>query len=263
MDVGTAKVRPEESGGIPHHLIDILDPVDAFSVSDYQRRVRMKIAELHGRGVLPVVVGGSGLYVQSALYDYRFAGAGRDPKRDAESADVPTVDLYEALRKRDPARADVIGSSNRRRILRMLDMLDSANPDAIDSENGKIPYYPDLILIGLQMPRAMLAERIASRVERMMKDGLLDEVRALHDRNVRTQAVQAIGYRELYRHFDGELDLPTAVEQIKIHSRQYAKRQMTWFKNRMAVDWFTVDPDDFSATVHAVFDVLDGRLEKR
>ncbi len=262
MDVGTAKVRPEETGGIPHHLIDILDPEEAFSVSDYQKRVRGKIAELHGKGILPVVVGGSGLYVQAALYDYRFAGAGRDQRRDEAVAGVSTETLYETLRRRDPARAEAIGPANRRRILRMLDILDSAAPSDLDSEQGKTPFYPDLTMIGLSMPRDILAGRIAERVDEMMRRGLLEEVRALYDRGVRTQAVQAIGYRELYRHLDGELSLAEAVEQIKIHSRQFAKRQMTWFSNRMAVDWFTVDPVRFEDTVEAVCASLGGRLAR-
>jgi len=261
MDVGTAKVRPEETLGVVHHLIDILDPEDAFSVSDYQKRVRGKIQELHDRTILPVLVGGSGLYVQAALYDYRFAGAGRDPERDALSAGVPTEDLYEQLRRIDPRSAETVAPTNRRRILRMLDILASASPEAIGDDAGKTPYYPDLTLIGLSMPREVLTARIAARVEAMMRAGLLDEVRALHDRGIRSQAVQAIGYRELYRHLDGELSLVAAVEEIKIHSRQYAKRQMTWFTNRMDIDWFTVDPERFDDTVASVFALIDRRLK--
>jgi len=252
LDIGTAKVRPEETGGIPHHLIDILAPEDPFSVSDYQKIVRAGISELHGRGVLPVLVGGSGLYVQAALFDYRFAGKGRDRSAATAEVDVPTADLWRRLAARDAVRAAAIDPHNRRRILRMLDMLDTADAADIDATSGKTPFYENLVVIGLDMPRDALNARIAQRVDAMMTAGLEREARALWAAGVRGQAVAAIGYRELFRHFDGEIGLEAAVEAIKIHSRQYAKRQMTWFRNRMDATWFSVDPERPEATTGTI-----------
>lgn len=263
MDVGTAKTPVVERGGIPHRLIDILEPDAPFSVADYQRLVRAEIAAAHAAGKLPVVVGGSGLYVQAALHDYRFAGVGRDRTQGGFYDALSTSELLSLLATRHPALAETVEPENRRRILRMLEIAASAPEEQIDRTSGKTPYYPNLAVVGLTMDRAALSARIAKRVDAMVEAGLVAEARRLYDQGVRGQAAAAIGYRELFAHFDGALTLPEAVEEIKVHTRQYAKRQMTWFKNRMDATWFTVDPDRFDECVARVLDHLAERLGTR
>ncbi|MFA5006402.1 MAG: tRNA (adenosine(37)-N6)-dimethylallyltransferase MiaA [Candidatus Izemoplasmatales bacterium] len=263
MDVGTAKTPVAERGGIVHRLIDILEPDAPFSVADYQRLVRAEIAAVQASGQLPVLVGGSGLYVQAALYDYRFAGVGRDRTPDGFYDALSTFELHGLLATRHPALAETIEPENRRRILRMLEIAATASEEEIDRTSGKNPYYPDLVVVGLTMDRPALSARISARVDAMVAGGLVEEARRLYDRGIRGQAAAAIGYRELFAHFDGALSLPQAVEAIKVHTRQYAKRQMTWFRNRMNATWFTVDPDRFEECVARVLDHLEGRLGTR
>jgi len=259
LDIGTAKIGTAERQGILHHLIDFLDPEMPFSVADYQKTVRTAIAGLQNRDILPVLVGGSGLYIQSVLYDYRFAGTGRDRSPDPVTAALGTAELYERLKILNPVMAAKAEPENRRRILRMIDIACTATSD-IDLESGKSPYYDNLIIIGLDMPRERLYRRIEERVDAMMASGLLAEVSRLHAQGIRSQAVAAIGYKELYRYLDGDVSLEQAVADIKLHSRRYAKRQMTWFRNQMDANWFSVDPDHFDATAADVIRFVEKRL---
>lgn len=262
MDVGTAKTPVVERDGIVHHLIDVLSPDEPFSVADYQRIVRAKIDELRTASILPVLVGGSGLYVSAALYDYRFLGTGRNRDPEPVYDLLGTAELYDLLTTRRPDMAAEVEPHNRRRILRALEIAASSPEDA-DRSSGRVPFYPDLTVIGLAADRETLARRIDGRVDAMIRNGLVEEARGLFDRGIRGQAAAAIGYRELFRHFAGELSLPQAVEMIKIHTRQYAKRQMTWFRNRTGAVWFAVDPDRPEACLSDVFAMLDERLAKR
>ncbi len=260
FDIGTAKLPVGERRGIVHHLMDFLDPEAPFSVAEYQKTVRAAIADLQQLDVLPVLVGGSGLYLQSVLYDYRFSGTGRDRSDDPVTAALGTAELYERLKVLNPALAEKAEPENRRRILRMIDIACTATT-AIDLESGKNPFYDHFIVIGLDMPRDLLYQRIEQRVDQMMAAGLLAEVAGLHARGIRGQAAAAIGYKELYRHLDGEISLDQAIAAIKQHSRNYAKRQLTWFRNQMEATWFTVDPDHFETTVAAVIRFLETRLD--
>lgn len=255
MDIGTAKIPPSLREGIPHHLIDILDPSESFSVAEYQKRVREKIAEIRGRNALPLLVGGSGLYVQAVLFDYRFEGKKRDDAQTAALSSLSNEDLYAELARIDPAAAAANHPNNRIRILRLLELAESAGPER--EKNSRIPYYEDVRLIGLEAPRPRLYAQIDSRVGEMLDAGLVKEVRALYDAGIRGQAVRAIGYRELYAHFDGEIPLEVAVARICQASRNYAKRQMTWFKNQMEPVWFSSLPETFEGTVAAVEAYLD------
>lgn len=237
MDIGTAKVSVEERLQVTHHLIDIFDPEDKFSVADYQKLVRLKIQEIDDQGKNVIIVGGSGLYVKSVLYDYLFVGDSRTHD-DTDYSTYTTEELHGLLLKSDPDLASVVHPNNRRRIIRSLEL---AGSNAIETrKQGKTPYYEDCIVIGLELERSQLYRRIDSRVDIMIENGLVEEARNIFEKQVFTQATAAIGYKELFGYFRKETDLTTAIEMIKQNSRRYAKRQLTWFKNQMQVNWIDI-----------------------
>ncbi|MFK8793453.1 tRNA (adenosine(37)-N6)-dimethylallyltransferase MiaA [Planococcus plakortidis] len=247
MDIGTAKIRPEEMGGIAHHLLDIRDPGESFSVAEYQLLVREKIAEIQGRGKLPIIVGGTGLYVQSVLFDYRFSKRQVDEElrkglQDELERSGPGA-MHRKLMELDP---DIdIHPNNTRRVLRALEILLSGE-EKEDGSLAQTPIYDEMI-IGLDVPRDELYKRIDDRVEGMMEAGLLEEVRRLYDSGLRdVQSIKAIGYKELYAYFDGIDTLEEAILKLKRNSRKYAKRQFTYFRNKMPILWLdaTAGPEN-------------------
>lgn len=247
MDIGTAKIRPEEMGGIAHHLLDIRDPGESFSVAEYQLLVREKIAEIQGRGKLPIIVGGTGLYVQSVLFDYRFSKRQVDEElRKGLQDELERSDpgaMHRKLMELDP---DIdIHPNNTRRVLRALEILLSGE-EKEDGSLAQTPIYDEMI-IGLDVPRDELYKRIDDRVEGMMEAGLLEEVRRLYDSGLRdVQSIKAIGYKELYAYFDGIDTLEEAILKLKRNSRKYAKRQFTYFRNKMPILWLdaTAGPEN-------------------
>ena len=243
MDIGTAKITEDEMEGIPHHLLDIKEPTEGFSVAEYQQLVRAKIEEIQARGKMPIIVGGTGLYVQSVLYDFQFAKQEVDEKaREGYYAELEKLGpeaMHEKLAQIDPASAAEIHPNNTRRVIRALEMAELTGVSRAEEQfnRGDIPLYNHLI-IGLDMDREKLYERINLRVDLMMEAGLLEEVRALYDAGIRdVQSIKAIGYKELYAHFDGFVTREEATEQIKQNSRRYAKRQLTYFRNKMDIAW--------------------------
>jgi len=238
MDIGTAKVQPDEMGGIVHHLLDIREPDESFSVAEYQQLVRSKIAEISKRGKLPIIVGGTGLYVQSVLFDYRFAEDQADSQLRQDLQDelerVGKEHMHRKMLALDPTID--IHPNNTRRVLRALEILLSGEQKE-DGSLAQSPMYNELI-VGLDMPRDQLYKRIDQRVGVMIQNGLLAEVKGLYDSGLRdVQSIKAIGYKELYAYFDGTDSLEQAIEKLKRHSRKYAKRQLTYFRNKLPVLW--------------------------
>ena len=247
LDIGTAKITKPEMQGIPHHLLDIKEPTESFSVAEYQQLVRAKIEEITARGKMPIIVGGTGLYVQSVLYDFHFTKDEIDEEaRKAYYEELEKVGpeaMHARLYALDPKTAETIHPNNTRRVIRALEMVELSGTSKANEEHnrGDVPLYNHLIL-GLDMDREKLYERINLRVDIMMEQGLLNEAKALYDEGIRdTQAVKAIGYKELFAYFEGRCDLDEAVEAIKQNSRRYAKRQLTYFRNKMDVQWVTGD----------------------
>ena len=242
LNIGTAKITEEEKEGIKHYLFDIVNPSDMFTVFDYQKKVRTLLEDNNGKNI--ILVGGTGLYIKAALFDYEF-------KEENESLDyneLSNEELFNRVKEKYPD-AD-IHVNNRKRLVRYL------NRDN-DSNKGNNQIY-DAVFIGLTTDRKTLYERINKRVDKMFEDGLLDEVKALYDRNISGKAINTgIGYKELYEYFDGKLSLEEAKDLIKKRSRHYAKRQYTWFNNQMNINWFEVDFDDFSQTVNKVINFID------
>ena len=254
LNIGTAKITPEEMDGVPHHLLDILEPTDSFSVADYQQAVREKITEIQTRGKMPIIVGGTGLYVQAVLYDFRFTEEKIDEGvREAYYTALEQLGpeaMHARLAAVDPETAKTIHPNNTRRVIRALEMAEHSDvKKSNDAQHqGEKALYHHLI-IGLNMDREKLYERINLRVDMMLEQGLVDEVRGLYDRDIRdVQAIRAIGYKELYDYFDGRETFEQAIENLKQNSRRYAKRQLTYFRNKMDITWY----DSFSAK-EAVF----------
>lgn len=244
LDIGTAKITDDEMQGIPHHLFDIKSPEESFSAAEYQKLVREKISEIQSRGKVPIIAGGTGLYMQSVLFDYRFTEAAADlevRKRLEQELELSgALQLYERLQLLDPESAKKIHPNNHRRLVRALEIIEvSGTTKAVhEADQGSTPMYKAFI-IGLELPRERLYARIDQRVDMMMEKGLYEEVQGLWAQGIRNvQSIQAIGYKELYQVFEGTISEKEAVELIKKNTRHYAKRQMTYFRNKLEVNWF-------------------------
>jgi tRNA dimethylallyltransferase len=239
MDIGTAKLPVEERRGIPHHLIDILDVTAEANVQDFQARARTAIADIRNRGYRPILVGGSGLYVRAAVDHMEFPGTDPDirARLEAEAA-ADRWSLHQRLRELDPTAAEKITVNDQRRIARALEVIELTGR----AFSAQLPDYQEIeptIHLGLSMDRPILHERIAARVELMWDQGWVDEVRSLLEVGLaegRT-ASRAIGYAQIRRHLDGELSAAEAKEETIVRTRQFARRQDTWFRRDPRIHW--------------------------
>lgn len=246
MDIGTAKASPAERAEVPHHLIDFLDPASSFSVEEFQQLTRKKITQIQERNRLPMLVGGTGLYIQAVTHGYRFPGVEADPDFRQAMNDLAEREgneaLLEKLRKVDPEAAARLHPNNRRRVIRALEVIHTTGQpfSQLVSKENQSPYH--LLWIGLTMPREMLYQRIEERVEQMVADGLVDEVARLREMgyNRELQSMQALGYKEIMDYLDGDLSLEEAIDQMKQGTRKYAKRQLSWFRRLKEINWFDV-----------------------
>ena len=252
LDVGTAKVTPEETHGIPHHGVDILEPDAPFSVADFTAMAGRLEQEIAGRGHLPILVGGTGLYVQSFLYGVRFteekAPAGLREQLAEELAQKGGAALYAELQQVDPEAAAVIHPNNQVRVLRALEHYRATgkklSAQKADSRPPEKPYRA--LILGLDFPeRAQLYRRIDLRVDLMMEQDLLNEAKCVWEhRDTYKTAAQAIGYKEFFPYFAGESALAPCVEKLKQASRNYAKRQLTWFRHMEGICWLDASAPD-------------------
>lgn len=244
MDIGTAKATAEERAEVPHHMIDFVDPNRDYSVADFVTDARACIADILMRDRLPVLCGGTGLYVDSVLKSVEFSPQKRDDalrKTLWEKAERDGAEsVYEILKDLDPIEADKVHYNNVKRVIRAIEICRTTGMTKTEADRLSIgkPMY-DAVIYGLNMPREKLYERIDKRVDIMIEQGLEDEVRQLLDMGIRrdSTAMQAIGYKELVRYTDGLCDFETAIEDIKRESRRYAKRQITWFKRNPEIIW--------------------------
>ena len=263
MDIGTAKATMDERQGIPHHLIDEKNPDEPYSVAAFQQTVRAKIEEIKSRGKLPIIVGGTGLYIKSVLYDYEFAGESESKEVDeAKYGHLSNEELHAKLATVDEAGAKDIHPNNRKRVIRALEIYETSGvkkSEMIEKQEHKLIY--DVCLIGLTDDRKVLYDRINKRVDKMYEIGLVEEVEALFDQGIpaESQSIRAIGYKELYDYFKGFISLEESKELIKRNSRRYAKRQYTWFNNQMDVTWFKVDVQHFDKTVKEVLTYVQNK----
>lgn len=254
LDIATAKVTEEEKENIKHHLFDIKEITEDYTVYDYQRDARNKIEELIKNDKTPILVGGTGLYIKACLYDYKF----EEETIKQDYSNYTNEELYNELISIDPTTE--IHINNRKRVERALDYYYSNN-ETISSKEKTDKLLYDVVFIGLTTDRENLYDRINKRVDIMVKDGLLLEAKKIYDTNIRTKAVLTpIGYKELFPYFEKESSLEECLELIKQRSRRYAKKQYTWFNNQMKINWFNTNYEDFNKTVEEIKKFIGGNL---
>lgn len=250
LDIGSAKVTEEEKEGIPHHLFDIKEVDEEYTIYHYQQDCRKIIDDIQKRGKTPILVGGTGLYIKSALYDYKLS-----KEKETNTYDnLTNEELYNKLLKLD--KDIIIDKNNRRRLIRALNYYKENQESINNNKTDKLLY--DTLFIGLTTDRSLLYEKINKRVDIMVENGLLDEIKVFYDKNIRTKPLlNAIGYKEIYKYFDGEYTYEEAIEKIKQDSRHYAKRQYTFFNHQIPVVWFETDFNNFNNTIKKVSDYID------
>ena len=249
LNIGTAKITEKEKEGIPHHLFDIVEPTNMYTVYDYQKDARDIINDVLSRGKKVIIVGGTGLYIKALLYDYKFI-------KEDKTYDFSKMSNEEILDKINSYNLDInLHINNRKRLERVLTKLYNNN---MQTEKTDTTLY-DFVAIGLTTTRDNLYKIIDNRVDKMIEDGLIDEVEKLYKKNIHSKAINTgIGYKELYKYFDKEISLDEAISLIKKNSRHYAKRQYTFFNNQMNIKWFNTNYNDFSLTVEEVFNYIKG-----
>lgn len=249
LNIGTAKIAEEEKEGIPHHLFDIVEPTNMYTVYDYQKDARDIINDVLSRGKKVIIVGGTGLYIKALLYDYKFI-------KEDKTYDFSKMSNEEILDKINSYNLDInLHINNRKRLERVLTKLYNNN---MQTEKTDTTLY-DFVAIGLTTTRNNLYKIIDNRVDKMIENGLIDEVEKLYKKNIHSKAINTgIGYKELYKYFDKEISLDEAISLIKKNSRHYAKRQYTFFNNQMNIKWFNTNYNDFSLTVEEVFNYIKG-----
>lgn len=269
MDIGSAKIKPEEMGGIPHHLIDILEPEQEFNVCLFEKLALEAMEQIYERGHIPVVVGGTGFYIQALLYQIDFTEEETDTAfRDKLwrlGEEKGNHYLHELLRKVDPESAEEIHENNRKRVIRALEFYEnSGKPISTHNkeQRQKTSAYNSCYFV-LTDDRKKLYERIESRVDQMLSKGLVDEVRTLKERgcNASMVSMQGLGYKEILEYLDGRCSLLEAVEKIKKETRHFAKRQLTWFRREKDVIW--LDKQAFAYDEDAVLSCILENLRKK
>lgn len=249
MDIGSAKVTPEEMDGVPHHLIDVLDPDEEFNVTRFQSMAKKAMEGIYRRGHIPVIVGGTGFYIQALLYDIDFkendddAGIRRELERLGE--EKGSEYLHDLLREVDPESAELIHANNRKRVIRAIEYYrltgQKISVHNREEHEKQSPYH--FFYYVLNCDRARLYERIDRRVDLMMEQGLVEEVTRLKEMGLRRGMVsmQGLGYKEILDYLDGTCTLEEAVYVLKRDTRHFAKRQITWFKRERDVRWLNLE----------------------
>ncbi|WP_269302565.1 tRNA (adenosine(37)-N6)-dimethylallyltransferase MiaA [Aeromicrobium sp. HA] len=254
MDVGSAKATPDERGGVPHHLLDVLDPVQEASVAAFQREARAAIEQIRARDAVPILVGGSSLYVRAVLDPLDFPGT--DPavrRRWTERLDeVGPEALHEELARRDPAAAEAILPTNGRRIVRALEVGELTGEPFAATMPAYASIYPEVVMIGLDVPRDVLDARIDARVEQMWADGLVDEVRGLPGLAGSPTASRALGYQQVLAMLAGDLTEEEAKEETKSGTRRFARRQDRMMRKDPRIHWLPFDDPDLLARAVAL-----------
>ena len=253
LNIATAKITEEEKENISHHLFDIKALDEPYTVYDYQRDCRKKIEEIKARGKTPILVGGTGLYIKAALYDYELEEENIKTEPYFES----TEELYQRLLKID--HSSTIHPHNRKRIERSLRYYEATGKVLREKNKASTLLY-DTVILGLTLERKLLYQRINQRTDLMIQQGLLEEAKKIYKQPLRTKAIMTpIGYKELFAYFDGTVTLENALDKIKQHSRNYAKRQYTWFRHQMNVNWIQVDLEHLENTVLMACDLIDNK----
>ncbi|MGO3732794.1 MAG: tRNA (adenosine(37)-N6)-dimethylallyltransferase MiaA [Vagococcus sp.] len=251
LDIGTAKATEEEQDGIIHHLLDIKEATDTYSAHDFKKEAESKIVEIHQTNELPIIAGGTGMYIQSLLFDFQLGS--NESEQDKANAlafrdemaclalEKGNQEVWNRLNDMDPLGASKIHPNNLKRVIRGIEVFEKTgmsilNQQTVDFKKVEDSVY-DVKIVGLYTDRSILYDRINQRVDIMIGQGLVEEAHYVYELG-KTQASQGIGYKEFFPYFEGSISLEEAIDKVKQHSRQYAKRQLTWFRNRMSVEWW-------------------------
>lgn len=252
MNIGTAKVTEEEKQGIEHYLIDFCSFTEEYNVKIFQQKAREYMQTIADKGHLPIICGGTGLYIKSCLYDYQFLDQLEDTDFMEFLRQRSEDELWTLLRIVDPKACDNLHPHNRQRIMRALAMAHAGNKkSAIVEAQQHQPIY-DAFILGLTMDRSRLYERINARVDQMIEQGLFEEIEQLQKQQENLwdlQSFQGIGYKEWKDYFEGTADKNTCIELIKKNSRNFAKRQYTWFRNQMQVHWYDIEKEAYKEDI--------------
>ncbi|MDT2847804.1 tRNA (adenosine(37)-N6)-dimethylallyltransferase MiaA [Vagococcus carniphilus] len=248
LDIGTAKVTEEEKSGVPHFLIDVKDATENYSAFEFKQEAEEKITEISTRHHLPIIAGGTGMYIQSLLFDFQLGSKEEEKeakkirdKWETYAMEHGKAELWKYLNQIDPKASEKIHMNNEKRVIRAIEVFEKTGTSILEQQGLDLTDLSqcqyDVKLIGLETDRALLYARINQRVDLMLEEGLLEEAEYVFSLG-ETQASQGIGYKEFFAYFREEMSLEVATDKVKQHSRQYAKRQLTWFKNRMSVEWY-------------------------
>ncbi len=247
LNIGTAKIKESEKEGIKHYLFDIADPREDYNIYKYQRDGRILLDKFQKENQNVIIVGGSGLYIKSLLYDYRF----QEENTYNDFQKMSNAEILEEIKKHHETDIHI---NNRKRLVRELNKI--LNHNEIKSDIHKKLY--EFKAIGLTIDRNKLYEVVDKRVDMMVKEGLVDEVRGLHRRGLYTKAIKTgIGYKEIYKYLDGEISLEEAIELVKKNTRHFIKRQYTFFKHQMKVNWITVNLENFNETIEKALKIIE------
>ena len=264
MDIGTAKVTPEEADGVPHYLIDEFDPDEEYNVMLFQQKAKAYMEQIWAKGKVPILVGGTGFYINALLYDNDFTETDNDTSYREECYRLaqeqgPEV-LYERLKEIDPEYAAIMHANNVKRVTRALEYhyLTGQKFSEHNAEQKKKETPYDAAVIILSMDREKLYERIELRIDIMMEQGLLEEVKGLLEKGYTPELVsmQGIGYKEFIPYFNGECTLEEAVTQLKTNTRRFAKRQLTWFRRQIEGLWVDMSSSTGKEAMEEVLDYL-------
>lgn len=259
MNIGTAKPTDDEKQGVIHHYMDFLDSSKTYSIAEFQKGVRECIDDLTSKNKVPLIVGGSGLYIDSVIKNYQFL----EEKRSNEQSKYDSLtneELHQVLANLDPDKASEIHPNNRKRVLRAIELISSNVNNTSRSKKNKLVY--DALIIFLNDNRESLYDRINKRVDKMLADGLIEEVKNIGINNYSMTSKVAIGYKEVIQYLNNEIDYNEMVELIKKNSRHYAKRQFTWFKNQDNCQVVNINLEDFNKTIDEVYNLITVFLSK-
>lgn len=264
LAISTAKPSYEEMKGVPHHLTDFLPPNEPFSVADYVKMARECISDIHKRGKLPIIVGGTGLYINSLIdnisFDHIVSDYSLRKELETEAAEMGKEHMHEKLRSLDPQAAESIHPNNVIRVIRAIEMCllsgRTGSENREESRKSESPYEP--CMIGLTcFDRQVLYDRINRRVDKMLEDGLEAEVRAVYEKYKLRTAFNAIGFKEMIPYFEGECSLEEAADKIKQETRHYAKRQLTWFRRDVRITWTdTANSEQFDGIISNCLNIV-------
>lgn len=238
LDIGSAKATKDEQAQAVHHLLDIKNPKDSYSVKEFQEKARELIDDINKRGKLPIIVGGTGLYIKACLYDYVFFD---EETEDNQYEDLSNEEIYNLLKEKDPKALEKIHINNRKRLVRALNIYEKHSKgisEIKDSQKHEMIY--DAKIIGLTLEREKLYKRVETRIDQMVKDGLKEEIESLLKNGVTfdNQSMQAIGYKEFKDYFEDNKTLEECINEIKVNTRHFVKRQYTFFNNQMPIEWY-------------------------